>query len=297
MGILLFFQKIKTSMNELFEQLEASNNLWIWQISSFFLLIILTFVVAKLFKRIFERAFIKSSIMENRDLTNVRFLMHFIRAVILIVGLGTAAYMIPVLRTLSTSLLAGAGILAVAVGFAAQKAIGNIISGMFIVIFKPFRVNDRITIGTDISGVVEDITLRHTVVRGFDQKRSIVPNAFISDAVVVNADLIDNDINKFLFFNVTYDTDLNKAIGIIQEIVRKHPAFKDNRTPEQVAEGVPDIPIFVIELGEYAIKLRASAWTDDLGAAFTLGVEVNKEIVERFKTEGIELAKAYRIIH
>jgi len=71
-------------------------------------------------------------------------------------------------------MLAGAGILAVAVGFASQAALSNIISGVFVVIFKPFRVGDRLKIN-ELTGVVEDITLRHTVIRDLENKRIIIP--------------------------------------------------------------------------------------------------------------------------
>lgn len=91
-----------------------------------------------------------------------------------------AVYETNALRTVATSLLAGAGILAVAVGFASQQALSNIVSGIMIVIFKPFRVNDRLNIGTTFNGIVEDITLRHTVIRDFENKRIIVPNMVIS---------------------------------------------------------------------------------------------------------------------
>lgn len=74
-------------------------------------------------------------------------------------------FTISALRNVSKSLLAGAGILALAIGLASQQALSNIISGLFIVVFKPFNVKDHLFIDRDIFGIVEDITLRHTILR------------------------------------------------------------------------------------------------------------------------------------
>jgi len=103
--------------------------------------------------------------------------------------------MMPNLRALASSFLAGAGILAVAVGFASQHALGNIISGVFIVIFKPFRVTDRVKL-RELTGVVEDITLRHTIIRDFENKRIIIPNFLISEEIIVNSNFEDDRICK-----------------------------------------------------------------------------------------------------
>jgi len=71
--------------------------------------------------------------------------------------------------------------------FASQHAFANIVSGIFIVIFKPFGVGDWIKIGSNgTSGTVEDITLRHTVITTWEHKSLIIPNAKIDDMSIIN---------------------------------------------------------------------------------------------------------------
>jgi small conductance mechanosensitive channel len=82
------------------------------------------------------------------------------------------------LKPVSNSLLAGAGLVTVALSFAAQNALSNIISGFFIVLFKPFGINDRLRFKETVTGVVEDITLRHTIIRDGENKRVIIPNSY-----------------------------------------------------------------------------------------------------------------------
>ena len=149
-----------------------------------------TLILAWLFNRLFSRFIKQSSIIIKNDPTNYQFLKHFISAIIYIVGLGVAVYSIPPLRNIATPLLGGAGILAVAIGFASQNALSNLISGVFIIMFKPFRVNDRLRIRDTLAGIVEDITLRHTVIRDFENRRIIVPNSVMNQEIIINADFI-----------------------------------------------------------------------------------------------------------
>jgi small conductance mechanosensitive channel len=161
-------------------------------------IIIATFVMAYMFRRVFNRFILNSTRLVKNDPTNYKFLKHAISSLIYIIGFSIAVYRIESLRTVASSLLAGAGILAVAIGFASQAALSNIISGLFIIIYKPFGVNDRITVRDTLRGVVEDITMRHTIIRDFENKRIVIPNSIISDEVVVNSDLGDGKICRFV---------------------------------------------------------------------------------------------------
>lgn len=256
----------------------------------FILIIVATFFLVRIFKRIFKKN-ILDDVLNSNDSTNYAFFQHIITASIYIAGFGTAMYMIPSLRAFSASLLAGAGIFAVAIGFASQKAVSNIISGLFIVIFKPFRVNDRLTIDTNISGVVEDITLRHTVLRNFENHRVVIPNALMSDKVVVNADLVDPKVCKFITFKVDYKTDLKQAIQIIQELAQSHPLTVDNRNEEAIQNATPIVPVRAISWNDYAIILRASVWAKDAADGFTITCDLNVSVKEAFDNAGIEIPR------
>ena len=76
-------------MEDFITQFKDANALWVWQTISFLFILLLTFIAVKLSKQIFERTFIHSSLLKDSDITNVRFLSHFVRAVIIIVGLGS----------------------------------------------------------------------------------------------------------------------------------------------------------------------------------------------------------------
>jgi len=266
--------------------------------SGIFLGIILgTIITAAIFNRLFSRFIKRSSIIIQNDPTNYVFLRHAITAVIYIIGFSWAIYEMPSMRAIANSLLAGAGILAVAVGFASQHALSNIISGVFIVIFKPFRVNDRLMFQSGLAGVVEDITLRHVVIRDFENRRILIPNSVISDDVITNADLTDDRICKWLEFKFRLDSDIPKIRAVLQEEALKHPLQIDKRTPEDIAEGIPEVMVRVLMLNEYFIQMRAYVWAANSADAFAMGCDLMETLKVRFEEEGIQLAMPRYEIH
>lgn len=258
-------------------------------------IIIITFIVGYLVNRIFRKLILSSTLVMQNDPTNYHFLRHILVALIYIVGFSIAVYMLPELRTLASSLLAGAGILAVAIGFASQQALSNIISGVFIIIFKPFRVNDRLKI-RDLFGLVEDVSLRHTVIRDFENKRIIIPNSIISDEIIVNSDFGDKKICKWIDVGISYDSDIDQAKTIMFEEVQQHPLHIDGRTEEQIEKGDPEVFVRVVSLGEYSINLRAWAWAKDSPDAFAMTCDLYESIKKRFDHEGIEIPFPYRTL-
>lgn len=245
------------------------------------------------FRRFLKRS---SSIMQN-DPTNYIFLRHAVTGLIYTIGFGWAVYTLPDMRAIANSLLAGAGILAVAVGFASQHALSNIISGIFIIIFKPFRVNDRLRFQNDLQGVVEDITLRHVVIRDFENRRILIPNSVISDEVIINSDFGDDKICRWVELSISYESDLARAKAILQEEGARHPNMIDNRSPEEIADGLHPVRVRVIDLLDSGLRLRAYVWAKDHSSAFSMGTDLMETIALRFKAAGIDFAYPKRVVY
>lgn len=234
--------------------------------------------------------------MGDENLTTIKFLQHSISVIIYLVGISFAISMIPFLRPVAQSILAGAGIFAIAVGFAAQQALGNIISGVFIVISKPYQINDRISMSDGQRGVVEDISLRHTVIRNFENQRIIIPNSLISNQVLINSNYSDTKICRLIDIGISYESDIDLAKKIMAEEIENHPLNIDNRTPENIEDGLPRVMVRMIELTDSSVKLRAWAWASDPPNAFTMNCEVIESIKKRFDREGINIPFPQRTI-
>lgn len=261
-----------------------------------FMILFATVLVARTIRFLLNRYLKKSSDVIQVDYTQYNFFKSAIIACIYFVGIAVAIHSIPKLRAISVSIFAGAGILAAIIGFASQQAFSNIVSGIFIVIFKPFRVSDRVKIGEAYAGVVEDITLRHTVIRNFENQRIIIPNSIMSSETIVNSSIVDQKICKFIEFGISYDSNVDKAIKIIQEEALAHPSSIDNRNEADIANNEPVVSVRVMGFGDSSVNLRAWVWANDPPTAFKMGCDLNKSIKERFDKEGIEIPFPYRTI-
>lgn len=260
-------------------------------------IILITIIVASVTSRVLN-AIIKRTreAEDNEDVTSLVFFKRSVIVLIYLAGISFAIYMIPQLRVIAASLLAGAGLLAVAVGFASQAALSNVISGLFIVLFKPYKISDRIQVRMDLTGVVEDINLRHTVIRNFENKRIIIPNSVISNEVVVNSNYEDNKICKWIDMGISYDSDIDLAKKIMREEVLKHPLFVDNRTEEQIEAGEEKVYVRVILMGESSVNLRAWSWAENPQDAFIMGCDLLESIKKRFDKVGIEIPFPHRTL-
>ena len=258
--------------------------------------ILATILLAFIFRKFFKRYLKKSTAEIKSDPTNYRFLSHLITALIYIVGFSMAAYKIEAFRAIAGSLLAGAGILAIAVGFASQQALSNIISGILIVVFKPIRITDRVSIKDTLRGVVEDITLRHTVIRDFHNRRIVIPNSILSNEVIINSDLLDKRMCRFIEIGISFDSDIDNARKIMKEEILNHPFNIDPRSEEQIAEGVELAPVRVLQLTDSSVLLRGWAWAKDLPNAFLMECDLLESIKKRFDIEGVEIPFPYRTV-
>lgn len=255
---------------------------------------IVTYVIRFVIGRFFRKAALKLKV----DPTRYNFLKNAVGFIVFLIAIIVIFRSIPTLHDFGTTLMTGAGILAAIVGFASQSAFSNIVSGIFLVIFKPFSVGDRVRIGQLYTGDVEDITLRHTIIKDFENRRIVIPNTVISNETIINSTLTDERICIFLELNISFDSDINKAIHIIQTEALKHPLCIDNRSTEELAKGDHQVVVRVIGFTDFATQLRAYLWALNPSLGFELKCDMNKSVKERFDDEGIELPYPHRtIIH
>lgn len=168
-----------------------------------------------------------------------------------------------------------------AIGIASQDIIGNLIAGIFIYTDKPFKIGDWIEwdAGT-YSGVVEDISLRVTRVRTFDNELLTVPNAVLTDDTIKNP-VAYNKLRIQVLFGIGYDDDIERATEIIIEETEVHPGIMDE--PEPTAR--------LTELADSYVGITARLWIDDPNRAdlVTIRSEYVTAVKERFDANGIEI--------
>jgi len=177
-------------------------------------------------------------------------LMKLVNILVLFVAVGVA-FTLAGYGNILTALATIGAAATLAIGFAMQDVIRNFVSGVFIFTDEPFRIGDWIEWG-EYAGIVEDISLRVTRVRTFDNELLTVPNSALTDGVVKNPVAKGQLRLKFLF-GISYDDDIEKATGIIIEEAEAHPGI--------LADPAPSVRL--TELGDSSVGLQSRIWIDD----------------------------------
>ena len=173
-----------------------------------------------------------------------------------------------------------------AIGFALQDVIKNFAAGIFIFTDKPFRIGDWIEWDGN-AGVVEDISLRVTRVKTFDNELLTVPNGDLMDGVIKNPVAKDKLRVKFVF-GIGYDDDIPEATEIIIEEAEKHDGILDDPAPS----------VRLTELGDSSVGLQSRIWISDPSRADYVKTrgEYIEAVKRRFDEEDINIPYPNRTI-
>ena len=222
---------------------------------------------------------------ERIDRMTVSFIQHLGTFIMWIVLALIFSHVVPSLNKVTTSLLAGVSIVSVVVGFAAQSTLGNLVSGISLVIYKPFRRGDRLQLTTPTgveTGIVEDLSLGYTVLRTFDNRRIVLSNGTIANQIMINLSSVDPRVMLSPTISIGYDSDIERARAIVMELAQGH---------DDVVEvvGCP-----VVNLGGSSVDLSLRAWCADSSTAKAVEYDLLEQIKKRFDEVGIEIPYAYQ---
>jgi small conductance mechanosensitive channel len=266
-----------------------------WEQVAFAALVLVIAFVVGVFLRFLLGRFLKASARKlNVDPTRYNFFKNAVYFMTFLIAAIIIFRSIPSLHAFSTTLITGAGFLAAIVGFASQSAFSNIISGIFLVIFRPFSVGDRIRVGQLYTGDVEDITLRHTVIKDFENRRIIMPNNSISNETIINFSTIDEKILVFIEVTIAFEASVPAAMKIIMEEANASPYCLDNRNAEEIQRGEGPVTVRVISMTDIGVLLRGYAWARNSADAFELKCQVLQSIKEKFDAAHIAFANPFR---
>lgn len=181
-----------------------------------------------------------------------------------------------------TAILAGAGIVGLAVGFGAQGLVSDIVTGFFILLEKQVDVGDYVTTG-GFDGIVEEVGLRTTHIRGFDGTLHYVPNREISSV----SNHSRGNMRALVDIGISYDDNIDEAIVVMQEVCDRLAAEDEN-----IVEG-PNV-VGVQNLGDSDVVIRVLCKTKNMEQ---WGVErkIRKGIKEAFDRHGIDIPFPHQV--
>ena len=180
--------------------------------------------------------------------------------------------------------LGAAGILTVAVGFASQTSVSNMISGLFLLVDKPFVIGDVVKIG-DTVGVVYSIELLSTKIRTFQNGLVRIPNEVLFKSEVLNSTAFP--IRRLdITVGVAYKENIDRVREILFDAARRNPLCLEDPAPLFIFDGY----------GDSSINLKFCVWTVSQNF-LNLTNSMRQEIKEAFDRNGIEIPFPHRSIY
>lgn len=239
------------------------------------------FVIGRWIGHRLVRAF--TLVLEKRevDATITRFLQNVANAVVLVVVLIAALNQLGVATSSMLAVLGAAGL---AIGLALKDSLSNIASGVLMVAFRPFKVDDFVETA-NVRGKVEKISVFYTELRTVDNKLVIVPNALVTGGVITNF-TADDKRRLELAVGVSYGSDLARTRQLLMDMMLAHP--KVLKDPEPV--------VGVTAFADSSVNFILRPWVlvDDFWSAT---FELNEEIKRVLDANGIEIPFPQRVVH
>ncbi len=192
---------------------------------------------------------------------------------------------------ITSIVLRGSALVVAILGFAAQPVISDLICGLLISIHKPFEIGDRIILEGQEAGIVEDITLRHTVIRVHEGIRTVIPNSQLNSKILTNTSYRMKDRRALhLSYEVSYDTDVQKAMDIIRDCVVESPYTLSVET-----DGIREDsgPVYFLAMKDSSLVLETTIWVTPETNNHKAITDVNLRVVRAFREQGVEIPYPY----
>lgn len=179
------------------------------------------------------------------------------------------------------------GALGIGIGFGLQKIVGNLISGMILIIDKSIKPGDVISLGESY-GVITAMHARYCVMRRRDGMEILIPNELLMTNEVINWSYNNKNVRTIISVGVSYDSDIERVQEILIELTTNHPRILTDPAPRALITAFADSSI------NFEVRFWISDPEEGLGA---IRSEIYMKIWKRFKEEGIEIPFPQRVIH
>jgi small-conductance mechanosensitive channel len=243
---------------------------------------VIAVLVAQLLSRALRIAVAETCKRESHlDRTTVSFLQQFGIVVIWVVMLILYAHLIPVLRSLGTALLTGASIASVVIGLAAQSTLGNLVAGVAITLYRPFRLGDRLQVsaptGTEV-GSVEMLSLGYTTLRTDDGRFVVLPNSVAASQVIINlsASQAHTPAPLAIVIRISSATDIEAA---------RQAAV---RTAQEVAGASAVVGCFVTRMDGTGTTLELRVRSPPAAERDSLRSKLLEQLAQHFAASGLD---------
>ena len=242
---------------------------------------VVVFLMLKLEKKLARR------MLASKENINTRFVESIIRAVVIVVAVQWVMMSSPLTESFGKVLFQGTTIIGAIAGFAAQPVIADLICGLMISSARPFDIGDRIELDNGMAGVVQDITLRHVVLVGIDTVKIIIPNSKLNAMLVNNMSYHTKTRSIHFRFNVSYDTDVHKAMQVIREAVESSPHSIPGKPTK--TGGSEYGPVYFIQYADSSLVMATTVYYEPVVTTETVKSDINTRVKDALDAAGIEI--------
>ncbi len=178
------------------------------------------------------------------------------------------------------------------IGLAAQNILQDAFAGITLSISHPFEIGDRILL-EDVSKpcIVEDMTLRHVVLKTMDGIRFVIPNNSLSDKTITNTSYHQRLRGSYITIPIAYSSDIRKAITIIRNVIMQCPYTFPNNPDNEDINGYGEV--YLMSFDDNSLNLETTIWTEPSMDNFLATSEIRISILEAFRENNIEIPYNY----
>ncbi|MEI6839655.1 MAG: mechanosensitive ion channel family protein [Methanomicrobiales archaeon] len=238
-------------------------------------ILVIAVIIAKI-----VTTFMKRKLSDRMEKYELKVLIAVVWWTIILIGIFIAS---PHFKIDLSGLLVAGGIIAVIIGFASQSVVSNLVSGIFLILERPVKIGDNVSIG-DVSGNVEHIQVLSTIIRTFEGIYVRVPNEKVFTSNITN--FVSNVARRFDYkIGIGYREDANRAILIIQDVIAEEPFALKN----------PEPSVFVDKLGDSTVDIIIRIWAPSK-EWYDLKTSLLLKIKSTLEANGIEIPYPQQVV-
>jgi small-conductance mechanosensitive channel len=227
----------------------------------------------------------------RRMYTQIKVIENIVIVIIVLIAVSEMLIIFGKVRQIGVSILASAGIAGLAVGFAAQKTLANLLAGIQIAIAQPIRIGDAVVIENEM-GTIEEITLTYVTIRIWDLRQLVVPISYFLEKPIQNWTRTTTNLLGSVFIQTDYTVPVGEIRKELERILNANPLWDKKAGSLQVSDSTA-----------HAVELRALVSAENATKLWDLRCAVREQLIEflqkRFPwslpRERIELEDAKRV--
>ena len=198
---------------------------------------------------------------------------------VIILAIGSYAFL-QVWHIDPTAWLASAGVIGIAVGFAARDTLANLFAGFFIIADAPYTIGDYVILGTGERGFVVNVGIRSTRLRTRDDVEIIIPNSVMANAKIINeSGGVRNRYRLRIKIGVAYGSDLDQVCDLLGKTAAAHPEVAKDPAPRGRLR----------EFGDSSLNFELLCWIRDPADRGRISHDLNMTIYKTFNREGVSI--------